>query len=237
MQRDRPRVGHVPQRRGVVHDEVVDVPPRVLRIDTLRADPGRSELRCVLLEEGLAGDPVGVAREHEGPVTEIRQDQRRHAIVVGHQIALGVALGGPEDLLEIGQLDDPLLVAARGRRRSRRDCSLSVVVLRRRERHLAPAVFGALLASQDHEDRVPDSTVLRPVAEAHLADQLGLHPVVASAFRNLAGVEGWRGSRERLELFPEAFESLLIEAGADLRDVGQAPVVIQAHMQRAEVAA
>ena len=106
-----------------------------------------------------------------------------------------------------------------------------------RLRDLAHAVFGPLVVAQSQEGRVADATVCGPLGEAHLADQLGLHPVVTSAFRNLAGVEGWRGSRERLELFPETFESLLIEAGADLRDVGQAPVVIQAHVQRAEVAA
>src|SRR5437016_12225884 len=127
MQGDRPRVGHVLQRRGVVHDEVVDVAPGVLRVDTLCADPGWSELRGVLLKEGLAADPVGEAREYEGPVPEIGQDERRDAIVVRDQIALGKAVGGPENLFDIGQLDGRLLVAALGRGWSRRNCRLSIV--------------------------------------------------------------------------------------------------------------
>ena len=105
MQGDRPRVGHVAQRLHVVHDEVVDLALGVLRVDALRANPGGGELRGVFLEEGLAGDPVGIAREHERAIPEIGEEQRGDALVVRHQVAFGVAVGGPEHLLEIGQLD------------------------------------------------------------------------------------------------------------------------------------
>ena len=52
----------------VVADEVVDLALGVLAPDALEADPVGREVGRVLLEEGLALDPVGVAGHDERPV-------------------------------------------------------------------------------------------------------------------------------------------------------------------------
>src|SRR5206468_6401418 len=89
---------------------------------------------------------------------------------------------------------------------------------------------------------VPDPSVIGPVAEAYLADEPGLHPVMPSARGNGPAIEGRRGTLERLELFPQALEPRLVEAGADLGDIDEAravvhPPFVQSNVQRAEVAA
>ena len=99
------------------------------------------------------------------------------------------------------------------------------------------ALLGALVAPQGDEGGMSDPAVVGPVAEPDLADEPGLHPVMTLALRDRAGVEGRRGPRKRLELFPEALESRLIEAGAHLGDVDEARAVVDADVQRAEVAA
>src|SRR5712691_2987374 len=95
----------------------------------------------------------------------------------------------------------------------------------------------ALVAPQGDERGMSEPAVVGPVAEPDLADEPGPHPVMALALRDRAGVEGRRGPRERLELFPEALEPRLIEAGAHLGDVDEARAVVDADVQRAEVAA
>jgi hypothetical protein len=46
--------------------------------------------------------------------------------------------------------------------------------------------------------------------------------VMSSALRDGPAVEGRRSARERLEVFPQALEPGVVEAGADLGDVDEA---------------
>src|SRR5581483_5625817 len=58
------------------------------------------------------GDAVRVHVRRQRPVAEVGDEQLAEADVVGDEVALGVALVGPEDLVEVGELD----LAARSRR-------------------------------------------------------------------------------------------------------------------------
>src|SRR5207237_1136664 len=69
----------------------------LFRPHVLGADPGRDEVGRVLLVERLAGDAVGVAREHEGTVLQVRQEPRRYGFVIREEVGFGVTLAGPED--------------------------------------------------------------------------------------------------------------------------------------------
>ena len=69
------------------------------------ADFDKMETANTLLEKALAVDPVGVARQHDRPVLEIREDPVAHRAVVLDQVPLGVPLLGPEHLREVGEGD------------------------------------------------------------------------------------------------------------------------------------
>ena len=108
VQRDRAGVGDVAQRLDVVHDEVVDVALDALGPDALGVHPRGHPRRRVLLEEGLALDPVGVPRQHDRPRAQIRQQPRRHALVVADEIRLRVPLVRPEHLRRIRDDHSPI---------------------------------------------------------------------------------------------------------------------------------
>src|SRR5439155_7457080 len=76
---------------------------RVLAPDRDRAHERLGILRRVLLEKGFPADAVGEAREHQGPIGEIGQHPLGYGPVVLDQVALGVALVGPEDFGEVGK--------------------------------------------------------------------------------------------------------------------------------------
>src|SRR5215470_12463038 len=83
----------------------------------------------------------------------------------------------------------------------------------------------------------PAAAVVGPVGEPHLADQLRLDPVVSLPHRNRSALEWRRRPLQRLELLPKALEAGVVEAGADLGDVDEPALVVEADVQRAEVAA
>ena len=77
---------------------------------------------------------------------------------------------------------------------------------------------------------------VRPFGEAHLADESRLDPVMAAPGR-AAHLEGRRLAAEGLELLQRRRERLLVEAGADLGHVDEAPALVEADVERAEVRA
>src|SRR5439155_21423411 len=64
-------------------------------------------LRRVLLEEGLAGDPVRVALHRERAAPKRGHESRRHRPVVLDQVALRDAVLRPERLVEVREVRVP----------------------------------------------------------------------------------------------------------------------------------
>ena len=98
------------ERVLVVHDRRLDPPlrPRRLAGRHLHAeprDPVRHVRRRVLLEERLAERAVGIAAHRERPVAQVRHEHVRDLAVVVDQVALRDPLVGPEDLVEVRELD------------------------------------------------------------------------------------------------------------------------------------
>src|SRR3990172_6760289 len=80
------------------------------------APPRRSPPGRVLLEEELAGDPGGVGGQQERAPGQVRQEPRRHAVVVLDEVGLRQALLGPEHLRRVGDGHDAALVPGGGAR-------------------------------------------------------------------------------------------------------------------------
>jgi len=102
--------GHLPER-GVAP---AGASPGWPHCSALRAGPARAVADRVGgavsgeaggLEEGLASDPVGVAGEDDRAVPQVGEEQGRDGVVVGDEVALGVAVGRPEDLVEVREPD------------------------------------------------------------------------------------------------------------------------------------
>ena len=101
---DAAQVGDVEQSGGVVDREVVDLALlRIVALDHASSEPVRRVRGRRLLVEGLAVDAVGHPLHRERMVGQVRHDQLADVEVVVQQVALGVALVGPEDLREVGQ--------------------------------------------------------------------------------------------------------------------------------------
>src|SRR6478735_8691480 len=66
-------------------------------LDTLQ--PRREALRDVLLPEPLGADAGGIAFHRDRPATQVRQDHRRHRLVIRRDLALGDPVFGEEHLL------------------------------------------------------------------------------------------------------------------------------------------
>src|SRR5690606_31627988 len=62
-------------------------------------------IRRAMLVERLARDAVRIALHHERAVLDDRQDERRDLHVVPQEIALGQTLRGPEDLLQVADVE------------------------------------------------------------------------------------------------------------------------------------
>src|SRR5205809_6999079 len=107
VQRDRTEVHQVDERLDVVRDEVLDVALRILAPDRNRLNPVGNEPGRVFLIERLAVDAVGIAGQYDGTFLQIRQQPGRHRTVVLDQVALGVSLLWPEDLVEVRELYFP----------------------------------------------------------------------------------------------------------------------------------
>src|SRR5205085_9287566 len=73
---------------------------------------------CALLVKRLAADAVREPLHHERPIGDRRQQEWRHASVVRHEVALGVATLRKESLVEIGDVE-PLIAAEVQRTRGR----------------------------------------------------------------------------------------------------------------------
>src|SRR5262249_57042997 len=99
-------------------------------------------------------------------------------------------------------------------------------------RFLAEALTGALVCPEPEEGGMADAAALGPLAESHLAHEPGLDPVMALPRRRGARLEGRGGATQRPELLPEALQTLLVEAGADLRTVDQLRAVGHADLGR-----
>ena len=97
MERNAARVDDVEQRVELVADEVFRV------LDAPGRHPVGRELGRVLLEEALAVDAVRIARQHQRPIVQVRAQNRPDRLVVREQVALGVAVGRPEDLLQVAE--------------------------------------------------------------------------------------------------------------------------------------
>ena len=101
---DAAEVRHVQQRGEVVRHEVGDEAlAGVLARHGAARDPIRGVGRRGLLVEEGAGDAVGHPLHRERPLAQVREDELGDVEVVGEDVALRVALLGPEDLVEVGQ--------------------------------------------------------------------------------------------------------------------------------------
>ncbi len=105
VQRYRAHVRDIDERLDVVEHEVADLALGLLAPHRLEPEPLRRVDRRVFLEERLAVDAVGKAREHDRAVAQVRQQPVRDAAVVLDHVALGVAVGGPEHLVEVREID------------------------------------------------------------------------------------------------------------------------------------
>src|SRR5207237_9091155 len=81
-----------------------------------------------------------------------------------------------------------------------------------------------------------DPTIACPFGEAHFAHEPGIDPVVVAAGGGAARERRGR-ARERAELLADGLERAVVEARADLRDVHELALVVEAQMERAEVSA
>src|SRR4051794_13766926 len=104
-------------------------------------------------------------------------------------------------------------------------------------RALPHHVLRPLVVAQATEGRVAQLAVAGPLAEAHLGDQLRLHP--AGLARQLADRIGEGGLRllELAQLRAEIAQCLLVETGADLARVEQLALLVVADQQRPELGA
>ena len=189
-----------------------------------RAGSSRREVRRVLLEEALSGDAVGIAREHHRPVVQVGQEPRRDRAVVLDQVALGVSLLGPEDLVEVAEG-----TTFSGARRT-----AGGPAARRRRRVANVHSSGGLSVAEAQERRLPQQAILGRLLVADLDDELRLDPDVCPAPRGTGPPHGGVGDAQALELLAGGLELLLAEAAADAPDVDEAAVAGDREVQRAE---
>jgi hypothetical protein len=123
VQRDRPELHEVEQRRQVAADEARRGDPG-LRLD-LRHPYTLRILGRVLLEERRPVDSFRVALEGERPVGEDWEKHRRDLRVVAHDVALRDAVTREVRLVEAGDLKRPAVLEGDG--------AIAAVALDRRE--------------------------------------------------------------------------------------------------------
>src|SRR6266851_5463258 len=109
-----------------------------------------------------------------------------------------------------------------------------------RNRFFQPALFRRLIGSKPHEHRRPQlhpafRGFVSPLGKLNFGDKFGTHELNFSQSADLA-VKRILFRVERLQASKDFFERLLIEAGAHLADVNEAPLlVVQAEHERTEI--
>jgi hypothetical protein len=104
VQLDARLIGQVDERGRLIADHLAQLTAGLLDLDAVH--PRREIAGDVLLEDALAADPVRVARHHQRPAAEIRQDAARQVPVVPDQVTLGdLGIAREKHLAGIGQLD------------------------------------------------------------------------------------------------------------------------------------
>ena len=131
------------------------------RRERRRPQPRRPVLRRVLLEEALALPPVGVALHRERPAAEVRDERRRDVAVVGEQVALRDPLVGPEQLVEVRQLERAAARAGSPPASGE---------------PLAPDLGRRLVVPQAEVDGRAQPALVRPLGEPHLGHDHRLDP-------------------------------------------------------------
>ncbi len=192
MERDRAEVRQVDERVDIVdeeHDFFTLV--GIARVAQLRAtQPIRRALRDVPLVKALAANAVRVAHHHDRTIGEERQHRGGNRRVELDQIALGVALVGPEDFVAVrdvdarlggraGSLREPLRAVRGGRR--------AVGVGRARGARLGRAQLlvgrhrttggGLDVVADAAEDGVAQVRIRREALETHTHHDFRLDPV------------------------------------------------------------
>src|SRR2546422_737958 len=81
-----------------------------------------------------------------------------------------------------------------------------------------------------------EAALVRPLREAHLADEPGLDPVMALASRG-ADIEGGGGAAGGWQRLPDPTEGGRVEARTHFGDVDEAGPVVETDVERTEVAA
>jgi hypothetical protein len=127
MELDAPEVDDEQEGREVLHHEVVDdAGLRVAAQDGATRDPLRGVRRRRLLVEELTVHAVRHPLHRQRAFREVGEDQLRGVVVIGEEVALRVALLGPEHLVQVGEaqlpaagLEPPVLAAALRRERLR----------------------------------------------------------------------------------------------------------------------
>src|ERR1700730_8839773 len=100
---DTAQAGEIEQRRKIIGDYILDILAFPFRWDRHRFDPGGHTLRHIFLKKSLPLDSVWITAQHQRPILEKWQKIFRDAIVVGHQVALGVARFRKEHFVEMSQ--------------------------------------------------------------------------------------------------------------------------------------
>ena len=234
MQRDRAEVDEIDECLDVVRDEVLDVALRVLAPDRDRLDPVGHETWRILLIEGFPVDAVGKARQHHGAVFEIRQQPGRDGSVILDEIALGVLLFRPEDLVEIRELH----FTEHGARSSTLRClgRFRFVLLRAPCSVLAwhHHILRLLIITEPDKHRLSQQAVFRHLLIPHIAHQLRLDPDVIGAFGQrtmLRWLTGRRVAHERLQLGADLVELVARKSRTGPAAINELAVFVCADVQ------
>ena len=116
--RDRVLVRH-PQQRSLVGDHrMMDDAVLLRHLDSL--EPVGKSLRDVLLPEALLADAGRVALHRDRAARDVRQDHRRHRLVIRRQVTLRDPIIREQDFFRMGDHDSPERANASRRIPSRR---------------------------------------------------------------------------------------------------------------------
>src|SRR5262249_41957438 len=118
VHRDAAEVHERERRLPPAADDVVS--HAVLVDDAHRGRVARHAVRLLLLPEALSAEAIRTTAEDERPTLHVRPDLREDALVVVDEVALRVALVGPEHLRRVRDRDRHARTHSSGRLSSRR---------------------------------------------------------------------------------------------------------------------